>query len=108
MNFKWTAERDAEAIKILTDNASINKDRWYYRVREKLNLIEVVRRVQWKRSSTYYGSNREFHYIIIRDTHAASRHKGETKTHMKIMEHYSNITMAAVKAYIANCGRCVG
>jgi len=43
---------------------------------------------------------------IIRDMHVASGHKDETKTHKKIMEHYSNITMAAVKAYITNCERC--
>jgi len=47
MDSKWTAERDAEAVKILTDDASVNKDRRYYHVREKFDLIEVagVRRV---------------------------------------------------------------
>jgi len=43
---------------------------------------------------------------IMRDMHVASGHKGETKTHKQIMEHYSHITMAAVKSYIANCERC--
>lgn len=107
MDSKWTAERDAEAVKILTDDASINKDRRYYHVREKFDLIEVagVRRVRRKRDQRIMAVVDSF-YNIIRDMHVASGHKGETKTHKKIMEHYSNITMADVKTYIANCERC--
>jgi len=107
MDSKWTAERDAEAVKILTDDNSIYKDRRYYHVREKFELIEVagVRRVRRKRDQRIMAVVENF-TSIIRDMHVASGHKGETKTHKKIMEHYSNITMAAVKAYIANCERC--
>ncbi|KAL4148163.1 hypothetical protein QTP88_002447 [Uroleucon formosanum] len=42
MDSKWTAERDAEVVQILTDDASINKDRRYYHVHEKFDLIEVA------------------------------------------------------------------
>lgn len=47
MDSKWIAERDAKGVKMLTDDASINKDRGYYNV---LDLIKVagVRRVTRK------------------------------------------------------------
>jgi hypothetical protein len=107
MDSKWTAERDAETVKILTNDGSINKDRRYYHVREKFELIEAsgIRRVRRKRDQRIIAVIENF-TSIIRDMHVASGHKGETKTHKK-MEHYSNITIAAVKAYIANCERCV-
>ena len=62
MDSKWTAERDAEAVKILTDDSSVNKDRRYYHVREKFDLIEVDERPTsaTETRSTYYGSNRQF------------------------------------------------
>jgi len=55
------------------------------------------------------GGNIESFPAIIRDMHCvASGRKVERKTHKKIVEHYSNISMAAVKAYIASCAeRCV-
>jgi len=42
MDSKWTAEREIEAVKMLTDETSINKDRRYYHVREKFDLIDVA------------------------------------------------------------------
>jgi len=33
MDSKWTTEKETEAVKNLTDDASINKDRRYYDVR---------------------------------------------------------------------------
>jgi len=48
----------------------------------------------------------DYFIIIIRDMHVANRHKKETKTHKNIMKHYSNISMAIVKTFIANCERC--
>ncbi|KAL4126393.1 hypothetical protein QTP88_010615 [Uroleucon formosanum] len=107
MDSKWTAERDAEAVKILTDDASVNKDRRYYHVRQKFDLIEVagVRRVRRKRDQRIMSVVDSFH-SIIRDIHVASGHKSETKTHKKIMEHYSNVPMADVKTHIVNCERC--
>lgn len=107
MDSKWTVKRDAEAILILTNDPTVIKNRRYYHVQEKFELIEVagVRRVRRKRDQGIMAIVENFP-DIIRDMHVASGHKGETKTHKKILEHYSNIPMAAVKKYIANCERC--
>ncbi|VVC45185.1 Hypothetical protein CINCED_3A006190 [Cinara cedri] len=86
----------------------MRKDRRYYHVVDKFELIEVVgvQRVRRKRDLGIMAVIDNFTNIII-DIHVAIRHKGETKTHKKIKEHYSNIPMSNVKNYIANCDRCM-
>lgn len=106
MEPQWDEARQAEAIKILTDD-TVERNRRYYHVREKFEVVDVagVRRVRRKRDQLLMATS-DLVPAIIRDMHVATGHKGETKTHKKIKEHYANIPMAAVKSFIENCERC--
>lgn len=79
MDFRWTAERDAEAIRVLTDESTIKKDRRYYHIHEKFDSIEVadVRRVRQKRDQGIMAVLKNFR-SIMRDMHAASGHRDES------------------------------
>ena len=46
------------------------------------------------------------HSSIIRGMHVAIGHRGEKKTHKKVHETYSNITLASVRSVIATCAQC--
>ena len=96
-----------EAIRILSDDVGVNKDRQYYHVRGTFDLVEVagVRKIRRKRDKRIMAVVDKF-CDIIRDVRVASGHKGETKTHKKVQEHYSNIPLSAMRAYIATCERC--
>ena len=107
MDSQWTEETEAEALRILSDDPTVEKNRRYYHVREKFAVVDVagIRRVQRKRDQRIMATASHF-TEIIRDVHVASGHKGETKTHKKVQEHYSNIPLTAVRAFIASCERC--
>lgn len=93
----WTAEKDRNVILMLNGNWSGPKDRKYYHALKKFNLVELggVRRVQRKRDKKLMAPVESF-MTIIKDVHDAIEHKGETKTHKKLQETYSNIPMSAV------------
>ena len=107
MDVNWTAEREAEAVRILVDKPGTVKNRRYYHVRQHFQVVELggLRRVCKKNSGKLMTTQESF-TSIIQDVHKAIGHKGETKTFYKIQEMYTNITKAAVKGFIANCERC--
>lgn len=52
-------------------------------------------------------ATRESVVTMIKDNHVSIGHKGEWKTHKKILENYSNVSRALVSEFIKNCERCV-
>ena len=106
MDAHWTHERNAEAIRTLEGSSDAKKDRRYYHIRNTFELVEVagVKQVRRKRDRGIMAVDDNMNNII-RDIHVGIRHKGQRKTHKKISEHYSNISVAAVNAFIATCDR---
>lgn len=72
----------------------------------ELAEVTKIRKVRWKRDEKYMAVSEKFEEIL-QDVHVAIGHKGETKTHKKLQERYSNILKSAVCAFIADCERCV-
>jgi len=85
MESRWTVEIKAEAVWILKNYIDIEKNRRYYQVRDKFELIDVtgVQKVRHKCDQCIMAIKLS-HTDIIQDVHVASGHKGETKTHKKI------------------------
>jgi len=105
---EWTTEKQEKAVRILKGEWVGEKDRKYYHTLSKFKLVEFagVTRVQRKKDGKLMATVDTFH-TIIKDIHESIQHKGETKTHKKVQEVYSNIPMSAVKKVIVNCVRCV-
>lgn len=103
----WTAKVQDEAIRILCKDPNVPRNRCYYHVLKAFSLVELggVRRVCKKRDGKMMATTESFD-SIIQDTHIAINHKGETKTHKKIQDHYFNIPKMAVRSVISKCERC--
>jgi len=103
----WTEIKQVEAVAILSGDSVVPHDRRYYHVVQNFELVEIagVRRIRRKRDQKLMAIDTEM-TRVVRDVHVAIGHKGETKTHKKIQETYSNIPKSVVKQVIADCARC--
>ena len=69
MDLRWTQEKEAEALNILSDKDGVEKNRRYYYVREKFQIVELggLRR---KRDGKLMATEESITSIIT-DVHAA-------------------------------------
>ena len=102
MDAHWTAGRNSEAIRIL-QGGDVTKDRRFCHIRETVELVELagVKQVRRKRDGGIMAVNDNI------PSHVGIGHKGQRKTHEKIAEHCSNISVSAVNSFISTCERCV-
>ena len=66
-----------------------------YQIDLKISLQKVVTQKNGK-----YMATKDNVITIVRDLHLSTGHKGEKKTHKKIMETYANIPRRMVTEYI--------
>jgi len=104
---EWTAEEQAKVVAILSGKWIGSKDRKYYHILEKFELVELsgLRKVRRKKGGKIMATVESF-ATIVKDIHDALDHKCEKKTHLKVQETYNNIPMVVVKKIITNCIRC--
>lgn len=105
----WSAEQERNVIDILKNwKPGVSKDKTHYRVHDKyvIKSFAGIEKVVLKKNNLIMV-NKESVFITIKNIHESCGHKGERKTHQKILETYANIPRKIVGDFIHQCERCV-
>ena len=107
-NTLWSQEFETRVINILSDNRTgVKRSRQEYHLRSKYALSNLagVTKIVTKKDGRFM-TTKESVISIISGIHLSTGHKGETKTHKKIIENYANIPRRIVSEFIKQCERC--
>lgn len=102
----WTRDYKNKVIEILKTGQKRSSHEYYIHKNYSLSNLGKITKVMKTKDNCLFAT-KDSVLSIISDIHIAIGHKGERKTHKKILESYANIPRKIVLEFIKNCERCI-
>ena len=93
-------------IQVLKSNTKKSRHDYYIHDSYAISSLGTITKIVSKKDNRLFAT-KDAVLGIIKEIHVAIGHKGERKTHKKILESYANVPRTIVLEFIKQCERCI-